>query len=137
MKDNDSIKIVRSIAIDEKTAAVTNVVSSTQYRPLLDEWIIKTVDKEATRVCSTKDPSIISKCVAESLLEYSDQKFVIELKERAPLLYLTLHSAAVKHKKRTKIMRGASKDTSIPIISMSAAVLMKEDVALYRHKLTE
>jgi hypothetical protein len=86
----------------------------------LIELMIKDVDKEETKRCSKKNPSILRTTDKQSMLSFSMEKVSDQIKERAPIFHSVLSAASFNSRSK------ATKEKSHfgPIV-MAAAVCLK------------
>jgi hypothetical protein len=86
----------------------------------LIELMIKDVEKEATKLCSKKNPSILRTTDKQSMLSFSMEKVSDEIKERAPIFHSVLSAASINSRSK------ATKEKShFGPIAMAAAVCLK------------
>ncbi len=86
----------------------------------LTELMLKDIEKEATKLCSKKNPSILRTTDKQSMLSFSMEKVSDEIKERAPLFHSVLSAASINSRSR------ATKEIShFGPIAMAAAVCLK------------
>ena len=86
----------------------------------LTELMLKDVEKEATQLCSRKNPSCLRTTDKQSMLSFSMEKVSDEIKERAPLLHSVLSAASINSRSK------ATKEPShFAAIAMAAAVCLK------------
>ena len=85
----------------------------------LTELMLKDIEKEATKLCSKKNPSILRTTDKQSMLSFSMEKVSDEIKERAPLFHSVLSAASINSRSR------ATKEIShFGPIAMAAAVCL-------------
>jgi hypothetical protein len=86
----------------------------------LIELMIKDVEKEATKLCSKKNSSILRTMDKQSMLSFSMEKVSDEIKERAPIFHSVLSAASINTRSK------ATKEKShFGPIAMAAAVCLK------------
>ena len=117
---------IRLIADDEIKTATEKIFSSKKFQQPINDHITEMVQKESLNIASANNPSMLAKTDPKSLLEFTDEKFVEELRQKALVLYQVLFAAVVTRKRYLQIKRGEETDAfSKPAISMAASVLLK------------
>ena len=96
-------------------AAWKNVELRKQFHILA----LKSVDKEFSGICSTKQPSCLRSPNKDKLLNFSFDKVVEELENRAPFTYSVLRAACV-NKRNAEI-----RSEWVPTMGMAAAILLR------------
>jgi len=86
----------------------------------LDVLIAKEVEKEATLLCSKKNPLSLRKTGKESMLSFSMEKLEGEIKERAPFIHSCLSAFAVNSKSRSN-----TPSIHCGAIGMAAAICLR------------
>ena len=66
----------------------------------LTDLMLKDIGKEATQLCSKKNPSCLMSTDKQSMLSFSMEKVSDEIKERAPLLHSALSAASINRSSR-------------------------------------
>lgn len=81
--------------------------------------VIKDVEKEATKLCSKKDPICLRKTDKKSMLSFSMDTLEGEIKEKAPLLHSCFTAAAINSRSR------ARNAAEFGAVGMAAAVCLR------------
>ncbi|CAB4040514.1 Hypothetical predicted protein [Paramuricea clavata] len=86
----------------------------------LIELMIKDVEKDSTKLCSKKNPSILRTTDKQCMLSFSMEKVSDEIKERAPIFHSVLSAASINSRSK------ATKEKShFGPTAMAAAVCLK------------
>ena len=117
--------IITSLANGNITTAIKKLAQSEEHKPCLLRWIENTALDEASRMASSKNPSVLSKTGCDDLLKLKNDDIVNEFKERAPLSFMVLYANAVSRRRKKRILEGTLLDSSSKGLSMAIAVLMR------------
>ena len=85
-------KIIKEIADGHLQSAMNGMVHSETFKTCFEVSLTKIVEQETQHLTSRKQPSILSKTDSESLLTFSDKKFVDEIKEKRHQRYTEYYS---------------------------------------------
>ena len=95
-----------------------------ELRAEMSKLFLKEIWKECCGMVSKKDPPLLKKTSAEEMQELSLKKVSIDLKNRCPLLYSALMTAAIPAtKKRTE---SNEEEKWLPSVVVAAAVVLKQ-----------
>eukprot|EP00112_Aurelia_sp_Birch-Aquarium-sp1_P023413 Seg6971.2 transcript_id=Seg6971.2/GoldUCD/mRNA.D3Y31 product="hypothetical protein" protein_id=Seg6971.2/GoldUCD/D3Y31 len=125
IQSDDMRSVIASLAKGNTAAAIKKLAQSKELGPCLLKWIENTALDEASRMASSKNPSVLLKTGCDDLLKLKNDDIVNEFKERAPLSFLVLYANAVSRRRKKRILEGTSVDSSLKGLSMTIAVLMR------------
>ncbi len=125
IRSASSSKIIKEIADGHLQSATDDMLHSATFKECFEVSLTKIVQQETQQLTSRKKPSILSKTDSESLLTFSDKKFVDEIRERAPTVYSVLHAISTSKRQARNVTKGLKPDRSLQAISMACSVLLK------------
>ncbi len=117
--------IIVSLANGHIAAAIKKLAQAEEYKSCLPKWLENTVLDEASRMVSSRNPSVLLKTGCDDLLKLKSEDIVSEFKERAPISYMVLYANSVSRWRKKRILEGTSVDSSLKGMSMAIAVLMR------------
>ena len=123
---SDTVRSIGLVLSKENFQAVANaVMKCSETAELVTDIVIRNLNAECEKLCSTSNKSILRMSAPEDLQKFDWNVLVCELKQKAPLFFAILMTVGAPPRPRNK-RKGVTEDTRYPGVCTAAAILLKE-----------